>query len=725
MSNHHGLTRRAALAALALMWLATPSVVSAQGRFTIDQVTSAPFPTDLAAAPTGARLAWVFTERGVRNIYVAEGPEFGARKVTEYRADDGQELTNVSVSGDGKWVVYTRGGDHGSNWPGEGGLQPDPTSSPIQPHVEIYAVAFDGGTPKLLAQGDDPVIAPNSDRVAYTNGGQIWVVPVDGSAPGKRLFFATGKSQSPEWSPAGNRLAFVSNRGDHSFIGVYTAESEPIRWMTPSTGRDMMTAWSPDGSHIAFVRLRGSGGPPKTLLDLHPEPWQIWTADVRTGAGRPAWSGPATLHGSLPQSEGSANLHWMAGDRLAFVADLDGWPHLYSVPVAGGAPLLLTPGHFMAEYITPSPDGTFLVYAANAGPQREDIDRRHVFKVPVDKAAAVQLTPSEGLAWMPVVTGDNSTIAFITADAKTPPLPAVASVACTAQQATCAKSLAADRIPSDFPTAGLAVPKMVVFKSTSGLDIHGQLFEHPGNGDKHPAVLFVHGGPPRQMLLGWHYMYYYSNSYALNQYLASRGFTVLSVNYRLGIGYGHDFHHPQHAGPAGAAEYDDVKAAGLYLRALPGVDSKRIGIWGGSYGGFLTAMALAKNSDIFAAGVDMHGVHDWTLGAGRRYGQDEWRYEKGDVARAAEVAWQSSPVAHVGTWRSPVLLIQGDDDRNVRFHQTVDLARRLAEHDVKFEELVLPDEIHDFLLYSSWLTADKATVAFLERILGSGRVAAR
>jgi len=79
----------------------------------------------------------------------------------------------------------------------------------------------------------------------------------------------------------------------------------------------------------------------------------------------------------------------------------------------------------------------------------------------------------------------------------------------------------------------------------------------------------------------------------------------------------------------------------------------------------------------------------------------------------------------VGTWRSPVLLIQGDDDRNVRFHQTVDLARRLADHGVKVEELVLPDEIHDFLLYSSWLTADKATAAFLERILGSGRVAAR
>jgi dipeptidyl aminopeptidase/acylaminoacyl peptidase len=197
------------------------------------------------------------------------------------------------------------------------------------------------------------------------------------------------------------------------------------------------------------------------------------------------------------------------------------------------------------------------------------------------------------------------------------------------------------------------------------------------------------------------------------------------VNYRLGIGYGHHFHHPEHAGAAGASEYNDVKAAGLYLRTLPEVDSRRIGIWGGSYGGFLTAMALAKNSDIFAAGVDLHGVHDFTADAGRRLGQTEWRYEKGDFEKAATVAWTSSPVAWISSWRSPVLLIQGDDDRNVRFHQTVDLARRLAQQGVKYEELVLPDEIHDFLLYSSWVTADKATAAFLDRTFGVGGVVGR
>ena len=157
------------------------------------------------------------------------------------------------------------------------------------------------------------------------------------------------------------------------------------------------------------------------------------------------------------------------------------------------------------------------------------------------------------------------------------------------------RPIATDHIPTDFPS-GLVTPKQVVFRSADGLTIHGQLFEAAGGGSsRKPAVVYVHGGPPRQMLLGWHYSDYYSNAYALNQYLASRGFIVLSVNYRLGIGYGYDFHQPPNSGARGAAEYRDIQAAAAYLRALPRVDANRVGIYGGSYGGYLTALALAPD----------------------------------------------------------------------------------------------------------------------------------
>jgi dipeptidyl aminopeptidase/acylaminoacyl peptidase len=205
------------------------------------------------------------------------------------------------------------------------------------------------------------------------------------------------------------------------------------------------------------------------------------------------------------------------------------------------------------------------------------------------------------------------------------------------------KLLSEDRL-AGFPSASLVVPRKVVFTAPDGTPIHGQLFEQPGITGKHPAVVFVHGGPPRQMLLGWHYSEYYSNAYATNQYLASRGYVVLSVNYRLGIGYGHDFHHPPHAGPAGAAEYQDVLAGGRYLARLPEVDPRRVGIWGGSYGGFLTAMALAKNSDVFAAGSDLHGVHDWSSD---RYSNPTWRYEQGDLDSARAVRQANAKRAQV------------------------------------------------------------------------------
>jgi dipeptidyl aminopeptidase/acylaminoacyl peptidase len=219
------------------------------------------------------------------------------------------------------------------------------------------------------------------------------------------------------------------------------------------------------------------------------------------------------------------------------------------------------------------------------------------------------------------------------------------------------------------------------------------------------------------MLLGWHYSDYYTNAYATNQYLASLGFTVLAVNYRLGIGYGYEFHNPADAGTWGASEYKDIKAAGLWLGKQPGVDAAKIGIYGGSYGGYLTAMALGRNSDIFAAGVDIHGVHERTTG---RIGDILYpdQYEKApDAEKAAKVAWESSPASTVGGWTSPVLIIHGDDDRNVRFSQSTDLVQRLLEKGVEMETIVIVDDTHHWMKHGNSLKAGKSTADFFVRKL--------
>ncbi len=383
----------------------------------------------------------------------------------------------------------------------------------------------------------------------------------------------------------------------------------------------------------------------------------------------------------------------------------------------GGDPLLLTRGNFMVEFVSLSPDRRFVVYNANAGPDVADDDRRHLFRVPVDAASPVQLTRGTDLEWGPMVTGDGRTVALLSSGPKRPPLPAVLSI-----DGGTPRLLGQDRIPADFPSSALVEPERVVIPSVDGTPLHMQLFRKPDAGSApKPALIYVHGGPPRQMLLGFHYWHYYASDYAVNQYFASRGFVVVSVNYRLGIGYGDRFMNPEHAGPAGAAEYQDVLAAAQYLASRPDVDKKRIGIWGGSYGGYLTALALARNSDLFAAGVDIHGVHDWIADYGDYFPHLKTQYQQpADLDLALAVAWKSSPVADIATWRSPVLLIHGDDDRNVPIDQTVDLVARLRAQGVRYEEMLIPDEIHDFLRYSTWRAVGRAITGYLERELGGG-----
>jgi dipeptidyl aminopeptidase/acylaminoacyl peptidase len=419
---------------------------------------------------------------------------------------------------------------------------------------------------------------------------------------------------------------------------------------------------------------------------------------VETGAGREIWrstSGPGSVFRGVTARN---QLLWADGGRIVFPWEADGWTHLYSVPATGGKAALLTPGSFEVEDVDLAPGGRAVVYSSNQG----DIERRHLWKVAVAVGAPAALTTGQGIECLPAPTSNPEAIVFLKSDAQHPLHP----VALIGREQ---RDLDPTAIPASFPLTQMVTPQPVRFSSADGLEIHGQLFlptRKPANG-RSPTMVFFHGGSRRQMLPAWHYMYYYSNSYAMNQYLANLGYVVLSVNYRSGTGYGMDFREALNYGASGGSEYNDVQGAGVYLRSRTDVDPARIGAWGGSYGGYLTAMALARASDLYKVGVDFHGVHDWARELNVPVTEPDYK-----------LAFESSPMAFLGTWRSPVLLIAGDDDRNVQFNQTVMLADALRKRSVEMELLIFPDEVHDFLLHRSWKQAYEASARFIKAHLG-------
>jgi dipeptidyl aminopeptidase/acylaminoacyl peptidase len=671
--------------------------------YALEDILSAPFPSQLTAAAASDRLAWVTEERGRRNVWVAEGPVYEARPLTAYEEDDGQEISELTFSADGAQVLYVRGGA-----PNRRGEIPNPAGLREAPRREIWTAPFEGGVPRRLAEGSGLAVSVRGE-VAFIRQGQIWLCGLEAQDSPRLLLAARGNLGSLRWRPDGRRLAFVSNRGDHSFVGYCDLDGKYFHFIAPSLDRDSEPAWSPDGRRLAWMRQPHQGARLPFIPQLEAQPWSIWVGDPERGTAEKIWEAALGTGSVFRMIAADNQLLWRDGDQIVFPYEGQGWTHLWAAPATGGAARCLTPGEFEVQYVSPGPDGRSILYSSN----QNDIDRQHIWLARVDAGApaARLLTPGQGLEWLPVAAVPSGRIAFLGSGAARPAQPFLLEAD--------GKRRALSELPARFPASRLVTPEAVLVSAVDGKTFHAQLFR-PTNlaaGERRPAIIFIHGGSRRQMLLGFHDRGYYHNAYAFNQYLAARGYIVLSINFRSGTGYGLKFREAENYGAGGASEFNDVLGAGLYLRARADVDPARIGLWGGSYGGFLTALGLARASDLFAAGVDIHGVHDWNTGI-QNFMPNYNPLEQPETAR---LAFQSSPLHHVDGWRSPVLLIHGDDDRNVQFSESVRLLEALRERGVKVEQLVFPDEVHSFLLHRNWLAAYQAADAFFARTLGDGK----
>jgi dipeptidyl aminopeptidase/acylaminoacyl peptidase len=696
----------------ALLWLCLlsstfvtgPRAEAADKSITIEALLSAPFAYGLMASPKGEQVAWIANDLGARNIYLAQVGSDGkpaVRALTRQQADNGIEVADLQWSHDASMLVFARGGSL------EGGGPVNPLSAASGPTaMEIASVRLDSGEIRSFGPGNGAVPSPVNDNVAFVRGGQIWIGSLAGSDAATQLIQDAGGASELSWSPDGKRLAFISNRKDYSVVGVIDLASRNIRWLAPGVDRDYSLRWSADGKRLAWIRMPSMAE--SFLTDAFfakraGEPFSLWVGDVASGTASAVWTAAVGPGSVFQPIEGSTSLLWTADDRLLFPWESTDWLRLYSLDLSqkGARPVALSQDGAEVFAMTLDQAGREVIYSSNA----DDDDRRHLWRVSAKGGEPRPASKGEGIEDFPVVTQQGALFA-LHSTARNPMAPALV------QSDGALKTLPAGGKAAAFPSDRLVIPQRVVFKSPDGLSVHGQLFAPSGKRSaKQPAVLFFHGGPQRQMLLGWHPMGAYTHMYAMNQFLASRGYVVLSVNFRGGTGYGLNFREPDEFAAGGGSEARDIAGALAYLKSRGDIDAARIGVYGMSYGGVMTSLALARYPDDFAVGVDMAGVHDW-----RSFLPE--LTAPGASAEVAEVAFQSSAMGTIKNWRAPVLLVHGDDDRAVVFSQTVELVRGLRkETSVEPELLVIPNEVHDFILHRSWRRVFEATHEFLDRYL--------
>jgi dipeptidyl aminopeptidase/acylaminoacyl peptidase len=664
--------------------------------FTLAAVLSAPIISSPQPSGDGRALTYTAREGSERRVYLlpASGP---ARCIAKFAGDDGQELGNVAISRTGAAIAFTRGGP-----PNDDGDSPNPASSPDSPREQLWIVAADGSPPRFLGVGSSPQFTPDDHFLVWQAHDTVVAVALvwksghlDGvSVPQE---FLSGRRDILLFSPDGTHAAYIRNDGIEVIdLATHTAIVIPHAGQT-----DDAPVWSPDGRQLAFLR---HSRPPDKCGNyrfcgpvIAAEPWSIWTSSIIDPQPHKLWqadSGIGSVYYPLDQSLSllpgahGNQLFWSADNHIAFVWERDGWRHLYAIPAngAGATPTLLSPGEGEIETVALARDRRHLFVATNIG----DLGRRHIAMVSFDAAGLKLITSGDASEWSPTPLAAGA-CAFVRGGWNTPPVVVVRAAAGQTHAATL------PRVPAMFPASQLVKPRLVEFPGLDGQKAFGQLFV-----PRRPqgcAVIFAHGGIVRQMLPGYHYMDAYSYLYEINQYIAARGCVVLSVEYRSSIMRGYAFRNAPGWGFAGNAEMLDVIGGAHYLLARKEVDPHRLGIYGLSWGGYITSLALAHHSELFAAGADFAGVHTSTNDAGIPV----------------------SPVANIATWSAPVFLAQGDDDRNVSFAEGLLLARALQEDRpaVEFVQRVDPGETHELdLTFSDMVSSYGQGIGFLLGHLG-------
>jgi len=391
---------------------------------------------------------------------------------------------------------------------------------------------------------------------------------------------------------------------------------------------------------------------------------------------------------------GAFTLGWLPDNaHVYFESERDGWAHLYSVSITGGEPTQLTSGQFEVSDVRLSHDKTKFYFTSSEGSPFD----RNLYSMSIEGGARISIANSIGNHQVDV-SPDETMLADIFSISHLPPelflRSAIRPAPGGGDRLVEIIQVTKSPIP-EFFTYNWISPPIVDFKARDGATVYGRLYKPANWKGGGPAVLFVHGAGYLQNVHRWWSSYY--REYMFHHLLMEKGFVVLDIDYRGSAGYGRDWRTGIYRHMGGKDLTDHVDAVN-YLVKEHGVDPKRVGLYGGSYGGFITLMAMFTEPDVFAAGAALRPVTDWAH-YNNGYTSNILNLPQSDP----EAYKRSSPIYFANGLKGALLICHGMVDVNVNFQDTVRLVEKLIElRKENWEVAPYPVEDHGFEREESW-----------------------
>ncbi|HTQ59140.1 MAG TPA: prolyl oligopeptidase family serine peptidase [Candidatus Solibacter sp.] len=697
------------VALMAFLYAGSATAQSGAGksRLTIDQLIEIKHPSDPLWSPNSKRIAFIWDRADIRNLYVANSDGSGQPL----------QLTN-----------FPDGNVHDFFWNEDG-------DALFFPHEgDLWQVAVSGGTPKPVwsksERGRDFVSSPDARRVAFvrasvsaaektlhgsdliirwlSDGTESTVAHDDvsisrilWSPDGKSLAYTAGSKfiqhdESPKYS--GEKLVFRNPEFVPGQIyAVRLAEGKPVAIAEPAEYGGL--AWI-DNSRLVF------DGESKDF-----KKYFIYTAGAATGSVKVIHEIDEAKFWSIPDWGEAGAQPWPSpnGKWIAFLSDQDGWDHIYVMPSAGGDAVQITKGKFEAWRPAWSHDSTRIAFDANLedhpgdrmlGVAQIGDDPAHATVTYITTGKGTNIEPhwSEGdayLVYQHTDTHNSADLFAVNASAGAPPIRLTESM------------------PAGIDHSQFVEPQFVHYPGPDGQMVPGWLFV-PKNLDKtkkHPAILWIHGDGVNQNYDGWHVQRNYAVYYSIHQYFLQKGYVVFAPDYRGSIGYGRDWRTGVYM-DVGGKDAKDAWMGANYLKSLPYVDGDRVGVWGLSYGGFFTLIAMTDQPTLFRCGVDVAGVVDYVMYYNDPY-HGGWTASRiGTPEENPQVYANASPISHIDRLARPLLVLHGTADVNVPFIESVwliDEALKKHKGDL-LSFMMYPGEFHYFsrehVLRDAWHRVD-------------------